>query len=243
MIEVPFEVIKGAKPYTVKPFTSKTEKSILEFGVMMDDEDLIFDNVCRLLEVPDDLSLQLKLAYIYKAREISFGSDLTIRFKCPKCGQIAESVIMLEDLLSWDHLKDVPEYLQDLELKNKDVTYSEIVKLPVTAAWEYFGARKPASLAEAVKYAVALKSKVPVLKESLNAKCFCGYQKPVNLHNKKFCLDSLSEHTASTMLQTYNTLVFNGFTKLDVDSMFPFEREIHMGLFKEKTEKFLKPNQ
>jgi len=41
---------------------------------------------------------------------------------------------------------------------------------------------------------------------------------------------SLSTHSIAAMYQVYHKLVINGFTKLDVDSMLPFEREIQSGL-------------
>ena len=58
----------------------------------------------------------------------------------------------------------------------------------------------------------------------------------INITNKKFIIDSLSEQTALTMIKQYNALAMNGFTKHDTDSMLPFEREVHAKLFKDRTE-------
>lgn len=239
-LQVPFEIIKGQNRL-VRPMRSYTEKTILEFGVMTEDENLIFDNVCELLEVPEDLPYLMKLAWIYKVREISFGSDLRLTYKCPHCGQITESVILLEDLLSWPVWDALPKELQDLKLKNPDITYGEISEAGFVQSCKLVETLEPKNLHEASQIAIALKAKLPQMRKTIDSKCaICRGVKPINIVNRKFAIDSLSEQSMVSMLQAYNAMAMNGFTKADVDSMLPFERELHLGFFKQRTEESMK---
>lgn len=234
----PFEIIKGKPPYMVNPMTSKVEKSILEFSLMTDDTALVFRNVCGVLNVPEELPHMLKLAYIYKCREISFGSDLLIGYKCPKCKHYMESSVLLENLLEWKLYDNLPEHLKNIKVP-EHFGYKEICEVKTHELISIFGLPNDSKLSDVINYNIALKSKVPTLKKSVYAKCICGHHKEIRIDNHKFCLDSLSEHKLLTMYKAYNALAMNGFTKLDVDSMLPFEREVHLSLIKERTSKIL----
>lgn len=231
-MEVPFEMIKGVKEF-ITPFKSKTEKEILEYSLMTDDLNLIFRNVCKSLKVPEDLPYEHKLAWIYKTREISFGSDFQIQYKCPSCGRYMENVILLEDLLEYPVWDKLPEDLKSIKLLD-GVTVRDLVTLKVSDLPRVTNA-KFNSLQDATKIMIALKSKVPRLKKTKTTNCFCGYKKTIDLTKSGFCINSLSTHTMLSMIQAYHVLVMNGFTKLDVDSMFPYEREIHLDLLKQRT--------
>lgn len=236
-LSVPFEIIKGASPKWISPMQSYIEKTILEFGVMTEDANLIFDNVCKLLGVPENLPYLMKVAWIYKVREISFGSDLRLTYKCPHCGQITESVILLEDLLSWPVWEKLPPELQSLEFHNPDITYGEILEAGFISSCKLAKVPDPKDLHEANQIAIALKAKLPQMRKSIDAKCaICRNPKEINIVNRQFVIDSLSEQTMISMIQAYNVMAMNGFTKGDVDSMLPFERELHLGLFKKRTE-------
>lgn len=243
-LQIPFEIIKGATPFLVRPMRSHIEKTILEFGVMTDNADLIFDNVCKLLGVPDELPYMLKVAWIYKVREVSFGSDLLLTYKCPSCGRVTESVILLEDLLSWPEIPKLRELGKFYELKDPDVPYTKIENAGLISSSKYLKVQDPKTLEEARDYAISLRSRLPVVKRVIHSKCqFCPNHKAIGITNKQFVLDSLSEHSMISMVQAYNAMAINGFTKLDVDSMLPFERELHLGLFRKKTEETLQSTQ
>ena len=235
-LKVPFNLVQGTQPLLLSPMYSKDEKNILEYGVMHDDINLIFNTVCELLEIPEWLPYELKIACIYKIREISFGGDLTLRYKCPKCGRLTESITMLDNLLEWNSTQQLPKELSELKLKKNNL--EEIFKFNISNAFEYFeGVPTPRTITDASKYAIALRSKIPSIKRTVDCKCFfCLSIRKINITNKKFIIDSLSEQTALTMIKQYNALAMNGFTKHDTDSMLPFEREVHAKLFKDRTE-------
>lgn len=234
--KVPFKLVESCPPIILSPMYTKDEKAILEYQVIQDDLNLVFEAVCEMLQIPEWLPLDLKVACIYKVREISFGGNLQLRYICEKCGRLTESQIILENLLEF---MDVPKEIQDLELKESQL--QEILDFKIASAYLHFkDVSKPQSIREASKYAIALKSKIPAIKRTLDSKCFfCHNIKKINIINKKFLIDSLSEQTLLTMFKMYNALATNGFGKLDVDSMLPFEREMHGMLFKERTSEIL----
>ena len=231
-IIIPFEIVKGADPVLISPMQSKDEKLLLEYAIMTDDSNQIFDAACRILGVPGYLPYDLKVAVLYKIREISFGGDLSLRFKCNQCFQLSESSIMMDNLLRFP-LKEK----FDTNLKLSETNLEPLLSFNISNAYKFFeGVKTPTTVLEASVYASALRAKIPTMTKSINTNCiFCGHKKEVSIVNKKFILNSLSEQTLLTMIKMYNALASNGFSKMDVDSMLPFEREVHAKLFMERT--------
>lgn len=235
-MEVPFEIIKG-KPVKVKPFKSKKEKAILEFSLMVEDEMEVFRNVCKILKVPEDLPFELKLAWIYKLREISFGGDLDIGYTCKGCRRYMQSKIVLENLLEYPIWDKLSKELQNIPLIGNP-GIQEIQKANLSDLERLTG-QKVKSLSHGTSLLIAVKSKVPRLKKTIAAKCLCGCENPVEISSIRFCLKSLSDRNMTSMLKAYHALVGAGFTKKDVDSMYPYEREIHLIFLKERTDEIL----
>lgn len=216
----------------VKPYTSGTEKTSLEIRTVLPDVgNAHFDAVCNLFEVPKEFSDDLKIAYLYKLREVSLGSDLEMKWKCPHCKKPTEGRIFLEDLLIFpDAEKEWT--LEELEFL-KTAKPAEVVSKFFPDFLEKFS-----KIPEIFQKYQEIKSKLPRLKQSLECTClFCQGKNHVKISDKEFCMNSLSERTIQTLYQAYFFLVQNGFSKSDVDSMFPFEREIQLSFVDEKIQK------
>lgn len=232
-LEVDFKILATGESIKLSPISSQIEKSALEAQAIQEDEQIAFDHICKLYGVPDNLSEDLKLACLLKVREISNGSDCQLKYKCPKCNRVTESIIMLEDMLDFS-LFDKIERFRDVKLK--DVTElnldPENIKMSdVFGMFEESPELKNIRDLEDVKdLTLSLKARFPKFKHSMTSRCIlCDFENLVNV-DRQFVVKSLSTHSIAAMYQVYHKLVINGFTKLDVDSMLPFEREIQSGL-------------
>ena len=232
-LEVDFKILASGESVKLSPISSQIEKAALEAQAIQEDEDIAFTHICKLYGVPENLSEDLKLACLLKVREISNGGDCHLKYKCPKCKRVTESVIMLEDMLDFS-LFDKIERFRDARLKdlgdlNLDLENIENVKM--SEVFDYFEERPQLQNLEDVKdLTLSLKARFPKFKHDLHSRCIlCGFENLVNV-DRQFVVKSLSTHSIAAMYQVYHKLVINGFTKLDVDSMLPFEREIQSGL-------------
>lgn len=232
-LEVDFKILASGESVKLSPISSQIEKAALEAQAIQEDEDIAFRHICKLYGVPENLSEDLKLACLLKVREISNGGDCHLKYKCPKCKRVTESVIMLEDMLDFS-LFDKIERFRDAKLKdlgdlNLDLENIENVKM--SEVFDYFEERPQLQNLEDVKdLTLSLKARFPKFKHDMHSRCvLCGFENLVNV-DRQFVVKSLSTHSIAAMYQVYHKLVINGFTKLDVDSMLPFEREIQSGL-------------
>nr|DAS39313.1 MAG TPA: hypothetical protein [Caudoviricetes sp.] len=232
-LEVDFKILASGESVKLSPISSQIEKSALEAQAIQEDEDIAFTHICKLYGVPENISEDLKLACLLKVREISNGGDCHLKYKCPKCKRVTESVIMLEDMLDFS-LFDKIERFRDAKLKdlgdlNLDLENIENVKM--SEVFDYFEERPQLQNLEDVKdLTLSLKARFPKFKHDMHSRCvLCGFENLVNV-DRQFVIKSLSTHSIAAMYQVYHKLVINGFTKLDVDSMLPFEREIQSGL-------------
>lgn len=232
-LEVDFKILASGESVKLSPISSQIEKAALEAQAIQEDEDIAFTHICKLYGVPENLSEDLKLACLLKVREISNGGDCHLKYKCPKCKRVTESVIMLEDMLDFSLFDKIEKFrdakLKDLSDLNLDLENIENVKM--SEVFDYFEERPQLQNLEDVKdLTLSLKARFPKFKHTMTSRCIlCDFENLVNV-DRQFVIKSLSTHSIAAMYQVYHKLVINGFTKLDVDSMLPFEREIQSGL-------------
>lgn len=230
-LEIDFKILATGESVNLSPISSQIEKAALEAQAIQEDEDIAFTHICKLYGVPENLPEDLKLACLLKVREISNGGDCHLKYKCPKCNRVTESVIMLEDMLDFS-LFDKIERFRDAKLKSLgDLKSLELEKIKMSEVFDYFEQRPDLKNMEDVKdLTLSLKARFPKFKHTLTSRCIlCDFENLVNV-DRQFVVKSLSTHSIAAMYQVYHKLVINGFTKLDVDSMLPFEREIQSGL-------------
>lgn len=230
-IKMPFQILATGETIEVSPISSAVEKAALEIRALKEDA---FEDICDLYGVPKGLPDSLKMATLLKIREISNGADCQVKFKCPHCHRPSESMVLLENLLDFSNFEKVQRF-RDAKLSPEVVTgetkLGKILETPMTGALRYFEDKPDLKTLMDVKDLYqSLVFRFPKVKTSLCARCpLCMGFKEFKL-TKGFCLEALSEHSISSMYKTYHALVINGFTKLDVDSMLPFEREVQKGL-------------
>lgn len=230
-LEIDFKILATGESIKLSPISSQIEKTALEAQAIQEDEDIAFTHICKLYGVPENLPEDLKLACLLKVREISNGGDCHLKYKCPKCNRVTESVIMLEDMLDFS-LFDKIERFRDAKLKSLgDLKSLELEEIKMSEVFDYFEQRPELKNMEDVKdLTLSLKARFPKFKHTLTSRCIlCNFENLVNV-DRQFVVKSLSTHSIAAMYQVYHKLVINGFTKLDVDSMLPFEREIQSGL-------------
>lgn len=230
-LEVDFKILASGESVKLSPISSQIEKAALEAQAIQEDEDIAFEHICKLYGVPENLSEDLKLACLLKVREISNGGDCHLKYKCPRCKRVTESVIMLEDMLDFS-LFDKIERFKDAKLRDLgELNLQDPESIKMSDVFDYFEQRPNLKNMEDVKdLALSLKARFPKFKHTMTSRCIlCDFENLVNV-DRQFVIKSLSTHSIAAMYQVYHKLVINGFTKLDVDSMLPFEREIQSGL-------------
>lgn len=240
-LEIDFKILATGESVKLSPISSQIEKAALEAQAIQEDEDIAFAHICKLYGVPENLPEDLKLACLLKVREISNGGDCHLKYKCPKCNRVTESIIMLEDMLDFS-LFDKIERFRDAKLKDLgDLKSLELEEIKMSEVFDYFEQKPELKDLEDVKdLTLSLKARFPKFKHNLTSRCIlCDFENLVNV-DRQFVVKSLSTHSIAAMYQVYHKLVINGFTKLDVDSMLPFEREIQSGLIDQAVQN-LKP--
>lgn len=239
-LEVDFKVLASGETIKLSPVSSQIEKAALEIQAIQEDEELAFNEICKLYKIPQNLPESIKLASLLKVREISNGADYSIKYKCPRCRQITESIVMLDDMLDFS-LFDQVERFRDLKLR--DLGELNFDNIEMHNSPTFFKDANPRNLEDLKDITLSLKARIPKLKDSKTCNCaICRFENLVEI-DKSFILKALSDHSISSMYQAYHKLVVNGFSKLDVDSMLPFEREVQLGLIDRMIDEYRKRNQ
>lgn len=246
-LKVKFEVYPGHF-VELHPISTLEEKSALEIQAIYPDvenrEDIVFNEICRAYGIPENLTEPQKLACILKVREISSGSDCNIKYKCKNCKRISENILLLEDMLDFSlyerAITENPDVLFNLK---ENIDFGKIHDSGILQVPEFVDLKfNVKTISDYSKVLLILKSGLPKLKPEVTCNCvLCQHEHKVRI-NRKFILDSLSSCTLSSLYQIYHKLVINGFTKQDVDSMLPFERDVQVTLIDKRIEELRKAN-
>lgn len=236
MIKYPFKILSKADPLWISPFRSKTEKDILEASTILGDAkefNILKSVILEILGIPEKLPQSIQLAWLYKSRELSMGSDLALRFpKCPHCHRPSETVVTLENLLE----KEPQEASRLKRFDPLEIDYNP----RISQDWLRFeSVEKPLTILEASKYSTMWEKCRPRIREVGGNCLLCQQEIRVPVNSWDFAIKSISEHSNASIYRAYNALVHHGFTQADVDQMYPFEREVQLGIIKEKTEEIL----
>lgn len=225
-MQVKFEYAN--KEFLLEPYNTSKEKDLLLMG-SFEIED--YDVALRILGLNEkqilDLSDQEKIALLYKFREISIGDEIPIKYKCKHCQTVNETQLKIGDNIIPGTPKD---FIQDQFKELTDDNFNEFVTLDVDEMEfdEYD------ELFQEVKNSI---TKFNFLKDSYCIKC----RKPNHIDISKNVIDHLSEDSLVGLYQNYADLVFFGkYTKQDIDTMYPFERTIMIGLLNKTREELNK---
>lgn len=229
MYNYPVEI--NGKKFLIQPYNTEREKDLL---IMSSFEIYIMDEVLRVLGLEQEIISKLidveKKVLLYKYREISVGEEINIKFKCKNCGQPNESFIKCSDIIEIPENADLSKYKQ-LDKEVNDETIYEFVDKTVEEI-EDLDIDEYENLIEDIKN--------NQVKYNFVKSCNCIKCKEPNkffIGDEKYIIESLSEDTLMSMYRTYNDMcMFGNYNKRDIDSLYPFERTILIGLINKTRE-------
>ena len=227
MYQYPFQL--NSKKILIKPYTTETEKDLL---IMSSFEIYDIDEILRVLGLEEnsikELTVNEKKVLLYKYREISIGDEITMKFKCSHCKQPNEGIIECKIFIENEEINH--KYKQLDEIPNDEnlhlfvnISKEELENLDLD---EYENLLKDVENSQ-IKYNF-MKS----------CKCIkCKKDNIFDISNIKYILESLSEDTIMSIYRTYNDMcMFGNYNKKDIDSLYPFERTILIGLINKTRE-------
>ena len=227
MYQYPFQL--NSKKILIKPYTTETEKDLL---IMSSFEIYDMDEILRVLGLEKnlikELTLNEKKVLLYKYREISIGDEITMKFKCSHCKQPNEGII------------DCKIFIENEEINHK---YKQLDEIPNDENLHLFVNMSKEELEnlDLDEYENLLKDvENSQIKYNFTKSCKCIKCKKDNvfdISNIKYILESLSEDTIMSIYRTYNDMcMFGNYNKKDIDSLYPFERTILIGLINKTRE-------
>lgn len=228
-MKIPYTI--GNKTFLIEPYNTFQEKEIL---LLASFEVFEFDRVFEILGVEtdtiNDLTDDEQKVLLYKFREISLGDEIDIKFKCENCQAGNDGVLTASNFL-------IPSKRNDYDVKKlnmpvTDETLQEFVDVDVDEL--------------DIDQFEDLKQRV---KENQNhidftktcACLHCRTEKKFDLSDPKYIIEIMSDDTLMTLYKSYNYLIFFGkYSKEGIDSMYPFERSIFIGLLNQTKEDMTK---
>lgn len=218
----------SGKKFQLAPYNTHTEKEILLLeNYEIQNMDVVLELLGISKNVISELSEDEKKVLLFKFREISIGDEIPIKYKC-SCGFVNETSISIDNLVQDSNiqnprLKDAFTHLTKenfQEFLNEDVNELDVLEFD-----------------ELYKEAQKSVTKFNFIK---SVKCLhCQKETKYNISNN--VLSHMSEDTIVSLYQAYTDLVFFGkYTKQDIDSLYPFERTILIGLLKKTREELSK---
>ena len=219
----------GGKKLELTPYTTSQEKDILLLDSFNETN---LDKVLDILnfETNYELSEEEKKIILYKYREISLGDELNVSFVCDECGQSNERTLEASNFFE-DSIRN-DDYIKKLNKKVTDDNLHEFVDIDVDDL--------DIDEFEELKQKVTENQiKVNFIKSTTCLRC--KEEKKFDLSNNKYIIEIMSDESLMTLYKSYNFLIFFGnYSKLDIDSMLPFERTIFMGLLTKTKEDLAK---
>lgn len=226
----------GDKLIKITPYNTAMEKDLLLMA-SFDIENL--DDALKILNFDEyneykveDLSYEEKVCILYKFRELSIGSEVEIKFKCQHCGLPNDGVLDISDNI-------VPASRNDKNIKklNIPVTDDNLSNfLPDEIDVDELEIDKYDELFERVKNNQISYNFVKT------CKCIkCRKENEFIINSAKTVLEYLSEDNLMSLYKTYNNMIFFGkMSKVDIDTMYPFERTVFVGLINKTKEELAK---
>lgn len=220
----------GTKTLLVKPYNTELELKILETLKFNEFEENEFEPmVDELLEkcvkkLPN-LSKIEKILTVWYIRSITLGDEISILFKCPKCGKTQNIILNLENILSLQKNKSdfiEPKIYSDEEfnkIKKEDLLSEDldIESFEEINIFDYFSIYNEKTLINCLN---------------------CDYSFYTELFTFKQCLSFLSEDSLESLTSWLHILVYSdNLTRSDVLNMTPLERMIEINYFNEQCKK------
>jgi hypothetical protein len=220
----------SGKIFNLKPYTTKQEKDILLLDLLGSDDAI--NSALRIVGASDDvinsLSEKEKIALLYKYRSISIGDEIPLGYKCKHCNTPNETNLDINNLVTDSNITN--DKIVD---KFKDVTDDNIHEF-INVDIDELDLDEYESIFDEVKQSI---TQFNFMRKNNCIKC----KQPNNINIENTVMNYMSEDTLMSMYQTYNDLTFFGkYTKQDIDTLYPFERSILIGLLNKTREELNK---
>ena len=225
-----YPVDLNGKRILIQPYTSEKEKDLL---IMSSFEIYDLDEILRVLGVEKKIRKSLteneKKVLLYKFREISIGDEINVRYKCTECNSPNETSLSCSNLIE-ESVSNNPE-IKILDIPVSDETIYDFLYI----------SREEIDNMDIDEYERLIEEvKNNQVKYNFVKKCNCIKCKAENLFyigDVKYIIESLSEDTLMSIYRTYNDMcMFGNYNKRDIDSLYPFERTILIGLINKTRE-------
>lgn len=218
------------KKFLIEPYNTEKEKDLL---IMSSFEIYDVDEILRVLGVSTDiistLTFNEKKVLLYKFREISVGDEIYVKYKCSHCKHPNESNISCSDLIEESTRAD-----EDVKLLDYEVTDDNLVDF-LNISQQEIDEMDIDKYEETIQRVKDNQVKYNFIK---SAKCIkCQQDTLIHIGDIKYIIESLSEDTLMSIYRTYNDMcMFGNYNKRDIDSLYPFERTILIGLINKTRE-------
>lgn len=227
MIKVKYEY--SGKSFDLVPYNTAVERELLLLSLLGVENPI--EAALQTLGVDDEiissLNDQEKTAMLYKFRIISIGDEIPVKYKCKECDSPNEVGLSIADITK-DGDND-PE-ITDLFKPVTEDNLHEFVNVDV----DELDLDEFDELLERVKASI---TKFEFIRKSNCLTC----KKPNYIDVENNVIEYMSEDTIMSLYQTYNDLTYFGkYSKLDIDSLYPFERTILIGLLNKTREEMIK---
>ncbi len=216
----------GDKCFELEAYKTYQEKDALIYALGDQSEDTL-DKILKIFNFPANeikhLTLDEKLAILYKYREISVGESVETDFECTNCHSISTSDVTL-DIIETPEYDDYKKYFNDAYKVLTDKNFEDFLNKNVNI--------DDMDIDEYELLKIKIYNNICTFNFKREMNCIkCRSKNIINLRNIDFCLRCLSEDDISSFFKTYNNMVYYGhYSKLDIDSMYPYERKILNGL-------------
>jgi len=216
-MKIPFE-IGGCTLYLEQYNTFQEKEILLLDSFEVHSVDAVFDILN--FNCPEGLTQDEKKIILYKFREISLGDEVNVKFICEECGQGNDGILeagnfIIEPERNDLDIKKINQIIQEDNLQ--DYVDINLDELPII---EYEKLKKRIQQNQ---------SKINFIKSAFCLKC--KKERKFDLSSLKYIIEIMSDDTLMTLYKVYNQMIFFGhYSKLDIDSMYPFERSVLIGL-------------
>lgn len=241
----------GNKEVDIEPYTTEQEKKLLLLGIqnINEIEFDILDEALKILGYTNDFIINLKriekIIILLKSRELSVGDQLPTNYPC-KCGRVNHVVPKVGNLYnfkkvdenrvigkyeiveSFDNISGKPNeeqsklFINYIFKNKKNINFKELSDMDSVTYEELLE---------------ELTANTMSIKEHLELTCICGVKSRIKITDD-FIVNNMSEDSLNSLWQNYTDLTFfSHYSKQDVDSMIPFERNILTALLNNTKEK------
>lgn len=233
MFKIPIQICD--KKILIEPYKTIVEKDILimsSFGIFEIDEVLRILNLDA--EIIKSLSTNEKKVLLYKYRETSIGDEIEIKFKCKNCGTTSEGTITAADFIEDSERND--DYILKIDKEVTEENLQDFIKDEYNINVLELDLDEFDQLLEKVKLN---QNNFNFVKTCTCLKC--RKENYFDIGDETYIIEHLSENTLMSIYKVYNNMImFGNMSKQDIDSMYPFERTLFIGLINKTKEELAK---